>query len=41
MCKGQTVIAEEEVEEHFIAFIEKNGKLYELDGCKKCPVDHG
>lgn len=26
---------------HFISFIEKNGHLWELDGFKKCPVDHG
>ena len=26
---------------HFISFVPKNGKIYELDGFKKCPVDHG
>jgi|JI6StandDraft_1071083.scaffolds.fasta_scaffold194525_1 ubiquitin carboxyl-terminal hydrolase L3 len=26
---------------HFISFIPKNGRIYELDGFKKCPVDHG
>jgi ubiquitin carboxyl-terminal hydrolase L3 len=26
---------------HFISFVPKNGRIYELDGFKKCPVDHG
>jgi ubiquitin carboxyl-terminal hydrolase L3 len=26
---------------HFIAFINNNGRLYELDGCKSQPIDHG
>lgn len=30
-----------ECESHFIAFIPKNGRIYELDGFKSCPVDHG
>lgn len=29
------------VNSHFIGFISNNGRLWELDGCKKCPVDHG
>ena len=31
----------EEVDTHFIAFIEKNGKLIALDGRKSGPIDHG
>jgi ubiquitin carboxyl-terminal hydrolase L3 len=30
-----------ECNSHFIAFVPKNGRIYELDGYKKCPVDHG
>lgn len=26
---------------HFVAFIEKNGRIYELDGLKKGPIFHG
>lgn len=26
---------------HFVAFVEKNGRLYELDGRKSGPIDHG
>ncbi|KAL2729436.1 ubiquitin carboxyl-terminal hydrolase [Vespula squamosa] len=26
---------------HFVAFVQKNGTLYELDGRKLAPVDHG
>ena len=26
---------------HFISFIEKDGHIWELDGFKVCPVDHG
>jgi len=26
---------------HFIAFVEKGGDLYELDGCKAFPINHG
>lgn len=26
---------------HFISFVPKNGRIYELDGFKKCAVDHG
>lgn len=32
---------EENVDTHFIAFIEKNGHLYELDGRKSFPINHG
>lgn len=33
--------ASECVESHFIAFVVKDGCLYELDGCKLMPVNHG
>ena len=32
---------EAKVETHFIAFIEKDGHIYELDGRKKEPINHG
>jgi ubiquitin carboxyl-terminal hydrolase L3 len=32
---------EDNVETHFIALVHKNGTLYELDGRKRGPVDHG
>lgn len=38
--KGKTKITNK-VETHFIAFVEKDGCLYELDGRKKEPVNHG
>jgi ubiquitin carboxyl-terminal hydrolase L3 len=41
--EGQTAApgADEKVNHHFIAFIEKDGVLYELDGRKSFPVTHG
>ena len=38
--EGQSEAAER-VDSHFIAFIVKDGSLYELDGCKVMPVNHG
>ena len=40
---GQTAAPslEDEVEHHFIAFVQVGGRLYELDGVKKGPIDHG
>jgi ubiquitin carboxyl-terminal hydrolase L3 len=38
--EGQSGVSSE-CDSHFIAFIPKNGRLYELDGFKKGPVDHG
>ena len=32
---------DDKVDFHFIAFVEKNGHLYELDGRKTGPVDCG
>ncbi|EGR30024.1 ubiquitin carboxyl-terminal family 1 protein, putative [Ichthyophthirius multifiliis] len=32
---------QEDVNTHFVCFIEKNGHIYELDGRKKSPVNHG
>eukprot|EP00927_Polykrikos_kofoidii_P039744 TRINITY_DN3406_c0_g1_i1.p1 TRINITY_DN3406_c0_g1~~TRINITY_DN3406_c0_g1_i1.p1 ORF type:complete len:249 (-),score=48.36 TRINITY_DN3406_c0_g1_i1:372-1118(-) len=40
---GQTVAPEASAatDAHFIAFVEKDGDLYELDGGKKFPINHG
>ena len=41
--EGQTAAPEPETQVllHFICFIEKGGDLYELDGCKATPINHG
>lgn len=41
--EGQTKAPsiEEKVNLHFIAFVEKDGDLYELDGRKPFPINHG
>lgn len=41
--EGQTEApsAEEHVELHFVAIVRKDGSLYELDGRKSCPINHG
>merc|ERR1712107_863258 len=41
--EGQTAAPDldAKVDLHFIAFVEKEGHLYELDGCKPTPVNHG
>lgn len=31
----------EQVNHHFVALVEKDGHLYELDGRKEFPVNHG
>ncbi len=33
--------ADEEVDLHFIAFVQREGSLYELDGRKAGPINHG
>jgi len=40
---GQTEApeAEDDTDHHFISFVEKGGDIYELDGAKTCPVNHG
>jgi ubiquitin carboxyl-terminal hydrolase L3 len=38
---GQTEAVDEDVDTHFIGFVEKSGRLWELDGRKGSPVDHG
>ena len=30
-----------DVDYHFVCFVHANGRLYELDGMKGAPVDHG
>ncbi|XP_046852711.1 ubiquitin carboxyl-terminal hydrolase isozyme L3-like [Xenia sp. Carnegie-2017] len=37
----ETPSREEEVNLHFVALIQKDGHLYELDGRKKYPINHG
>lgn len=40
--EGQTrANPNEKVDHHFIAIIEKDGHLYELDGSKDVPINHG
>ncbi|KAL2747730.1 ubiquitin carboxyl-terminal hydrolase [Vespula maculifrons] len=41
--RGELLAPEEDtpVYYHFVAFVQKNGTLYELDGRKLAPVDHG
>ena len=41
--EGQTETpnVEEDVDLHFIAFVEKDGDLYELDGATGAPINHG
>ncbi|XP_022099560.1 ubiquitin carboxyl-terminal hydrolase isozyme L3-like isoform X1 [Acanthaster planci] len=41
--EGQTQAppAEESVKPHFVALVHVDGSLYELDGCKPFPVNHG
>lgn len=37
----EDVNAHENVSNHFITFVHKDGKLYELDGRRSFPIDHG
>ncbi|XP_065160090.1 ubiquitin carboxyl-terminal hydrolase isozyme L3-like [Atheta coriaria] len=40
--EGQTELnPNEQVNHHFIAFVHKDGDLYELDGRKEFPINHG
>lgn len=41
--RGQTIPPDAEctTDNHFITFLERGGRLYELDGRKKGPIDHG
>ena len=38
--EGQSSV-QDQCDSHFISFVPKNGRIYELDGMKKCPVDQG
>jgi len=42
-CKGQTAEAspDEKLVTHFVTFVHKNGHLYELDGRREFPINHG
>ncbi|XP_078370704.1 ubiquitin carboxyl-terminal hydrolase isozyme L3-like [Oculina patagonica] len=37
----ETPSAEEHVDLHFVSIVHKDGCLYELDGRKSCPINHG
>lgn len=39
VCKTPTIDAD--VDLHFIAFVQKDGELFELDGAKEAPISHG
>lgn len=40
--EGQTEASlSEPVNHHFVAYVEHNGELYELDGRKSFPIPHG
>jgi len=39
--QSETVAAETNVNLHFVAFAHVDGALYELDGRKKFPINHG
>eukprot|EP00922_Rhytidocystis_sp_ex-Travisia-forbesii_P061067 GHVS01090563.1.p1 GENE.GHVS01090563.1~~GHVS01090563.1.p1 ORF type:complete len:239 (+),score=37.75 GHVS01090563.1:131-847(+) len=41
--EGQSHVptADEKVDTHFVSFVEVEGNLYELDGRKKFPINHG
>ena len=39
VVQGETKI-EEQVNYHFISLVEKDGFIYDLDGCKEFPVNH-
>lgn len=38
--QGQSAV-QSDCDSHFISFIEYGGNLWELDGMKKCAVNHG
>lgn len=38
--QGQSAV-QNDCDSHFISFVEYQGNLWELDGMKKCPVNHG
>jgi ubiquitin carboxyl-terminal hydrolase L3 len=40
VAQGQSAVVED-TWNHFVAFIEKDGCLYELDGRKEFPINHG
>ena len=37
----KTPNVEEDVDLHFITFVQKDGDLYELDGAKEGPINYG
>lgn len=40
--EGQTEVnPNEQVNHHFVAFVHKDGNIYELDGRKDFPINHG
>jgi ubiquitin carboxyl-terminal hydrolase L3 len=39
--QSATPNADDPIYHHFVAFVHKGGRLYELDGSKSFPIDHG
>ena len=38
--EGQSSV-QDDTNQHFVAFVERGGRLWEMDGRKACPIDHG
>lgn len=39
--QSKVVSADDDMNQHFVAFIHREGHLYELDGRKSAPIHHG
>jgi len=37
----QAPSVDDRVDYHFVAFVEQDGRLFDLDGRKECPIDCG
>eukprot|EP01106_Pelomyxa_sp_JSP_P003789 TRINITY_DN15755_c0_g1_i1.p1 TRINITY_DN15755_c0_g1~~TRINITY_DN15755_c0_g1_i1.p1 ORF type:complete len:111 (-),score=40.38 TRINITY_DN15755_c0_g1_i1:143-439(-) len=40
-CQTKAPDPEADINLHFVSFVVVNDQLYELDGCKPCPISHG